>query len=126
MGSALMGSLQILCFLTEGPFGYSSEPIFHLPKTARAYLIFIAFAAAPLASTPFVRNQTSGDPQVARRGLRLGGGRRRAGAAPGGLLRTPRVRCGGGAREKGVGLRFFAWSQGGPETGVPDARATDS
>ena len=23
MGSALMGSLQISCFLTEGPFGYS-------------------------------------------------------------------------------------------------------
>ena len=35
LGSALMGSLQIFSFLTEGLFGYSCHP---LPKSATAYL----------------------------------------------------------------------------------------
>ena len=37
MGSALMGSLQISCFLTEGLFGYPLT-YFYLSKSARAYL----------------------------------------------------------------------------------------
>ena len=32
MGSALMGSLQISCFSTEGLFGYSRQPTFIFPK----------------------------------------------------------------------------------------------
>ena len=32
MGSALMGSLRISCFLTEGLFGYSRSPTFISPK----------------------------------------------------------------------------------------------
>ena len=62
MGSALMGSLQISCFLTEGPFGYSALPTFILPKVpGRTFFPnlskIITFAAAPLVSTPFVRDQ---------------------------------------------------------------------
>ena len=38
LGSALMGSLQIACLLTEGPFGYSRLTYFYLPRSARAYL----------------------------------------------------------------------------------------
>ena len=38
MGSALMGSLQVSCFLTEGPFGHSLPfTYFNLPKSARVY-----------------------------------------------------------------------------------------
>ena len=42
--------------------GYSRQPTFFSPKSARAYLFpqsvkIITFAAAPLALTPFVRNQ---------------------------------------------------------------------
>ena len=62
MGSALTGSLQISCFLTEGLVGYSHQPIFTFPKGARAYLFpqsvkSITFAAAPLGLTPSVRNR---------------------------------------------------------------------
>ena len=32
MGSALMGSLQISCLSTEGPFGYSRYPMLISPK----------------------------------------------------------------------------------------------
>ena len=49
MGSALMGLLRVSCFLTEGPFGYST---FIFPKVpGRTYFPnlseFITFAAAP-------------------------------------------------------------------------------
>ena len=62
MGSALMGSLQILCFLTEGLFGYSRLPTLMFPKVpGRAFFPnlpkFITLAAAPLVLTPFVRNK---------------------------------------------------------------------
>ena len=59
--SALMGSLQIPCFLT-GTFWVLPLTYFYLPKSASAHLFpnlskFITFAAAPLVLTPFVRNQ---------------------------------------------------------------------
>ena len=62
MGSALKGSLQISCHLT-GTFWVLPLTCFYLPKSARAYPFppnlskSIAFAAAPLGLTPFVRNQ---------------------------------------------------------------------
>ena len=61
-GSALMGSLQMSCFLTEGPFGYSRSPTFIFPKVPGCTFFpnlskFITFAAAPSVLTPFVRNQ---------------------------------------------------------------------
>ena len=76
MGSALMGSLQISCFLTEGLLGTT---YFYIPKSARACLFpqsvkFTASAAAPLAFTPFVRNQ--------RLAARLGEEERLRAAAP--------------------------------------------
>ena len=64
MGSALMGSLQMLCCLTEGLFGYSREPTFLFPKV-QGHTFFpnlskiITFAAAPLVLTPFVSNQVT-------------------------------------------------------------------
>ena len=66
MGSALTGSLQIPCLLTEGPFGVFSLTYCCLPKSATAYLfpqsvkVHYLFAAAPLALTPVVRNQRIG------------------------------------------------------------------
>ena len=60
MGSALMGSLQMLCFLTEGLLGTPSTFTFQevpgrtfFPNLSK----FVTFAAAPLVLTPFVRNQ---------------------------------------------------------------------
>ena len=38
MGSALMGSLQFLCFLDRGTFWVLPLTYFYLPKSARAYL----------------------------------------------------------------------------------------
>ena len=66
MGSALMGSLQMLCFLTEGLFGYSRWSTFISPEVAGHTFFanlskFITFAAAPLVLTPCVRNQGSLD-----------------------------------------------------------------
>ena len=62
MGSALMGSLRISCFLTEGLFGLLPLAYFYLPKVpGRTFFPnlskFITFAAAPLVLTTFVRNQ---------------------------------------------------------------------
>ena len=65
MGSARMGSLQIVClFLAEGVFGVLPLTYFYIPKSARVYFSpkfvkthYITFAAAPLVLTPFVRNQ---------------------------------------------------------------------
>ena len=59
MGSALMGSLQVSCLLTEGSFGCSRYPTCIFPKVpGRTFLPKLpkltTFAAAPLASTPFV------------------------------------------------------------------------
>ena len=58
MGSALIGSLQISCFLTEGLFRYSRLPTFVFPKVpGRAFSYnlskLITFAAAPLVLTRF-------------------------------------------------------------------------
>ena len=39
MGSTLMRSLRISCFLTEGPFGVLPLAYFYLPKSARAHLL---------------------------------------------------------------------------------------
>ena len=67
MGSALMGSLQFSCFLTEGLFGYSRQPTFIFPKVP-GHTFFpnlskiLTVAAAPLVLTPFVRNQAQPDP----------------------------------------------------------------
>ena len=65
MGSALMEPLQVLCFSTEGPFGYSRKPTFIFPKVPGPTFFpnlsrFITFAAAPLVLTTFVRNQKLG------------------------------------------------------------------
>ena len=65
MGSALMGSLQTCCFLTEGLFGILPLTYFHLPKSARRTFFpnlskSNTFTAAPLVLTPFVRNQIFG------------------------------------------------------------------
>ena len=54
--------LQLSCFLREGPFGYPAEPTFIFPnvpgRTFSPNLSkLLAFAAAPLVLTPFVRNQ---------------------------------------------------------------------
>ena len=63
MGSALMGPLQISCFLTEGFLGTPVDRIiFIFPKVpGRTFFpnlsTFITSAAAPLVLTPFVRNQ---------------------------------------------------------------------
>ena len=38
MGSALIGSLQVSCFLDRGTFWVLPLTYFHLPKSARAYL----------------------------------------------------------------------------------------
>ena len=59
MGSALMGSLQIV---SEGLFGYSGQYMFIFPKVPGHTLFpnrpkVITFEAAPLVLTPFVRNQ---------------------------------------------------------------------
>ena len=60
--TALMGSLRISCFLTQGLLGYSRLPTFIFPKVpGRTFFPnlseFITSAAAPLVLTPFVRNQ---------------------------------------------------------------------
>ena len=52
MGSALTGSLQISWFLTEGLFGYSRQPTFYLPKSARAYLFPQSVKSHYLCSGP--------------------------------------------------------------------------
>ena len=52
MESALMRSLQIVCFLTEGLFGVLPLTCFYLPSLSK----LIAFAAAPLVLIPFVRD----------------------------------------------------------------------
>ena len=58
-----MGSTQFIIFLDRGTFWVLPLTYFYLPRSARAYLFpqsdkqIITFAAAPLASTPFVRNQ---------------------------------------------------------------------
>ena len=62
MGSALMGSLQMFMFSDRRTFWVLPLTYFYLPKSARAYFFpdpskCIAFAAAPLVLTPFVRNQ---------------------------------------------------------------------
>ena len=77
MGSALMGSLQISCALTEGPFGYCRLPTCFFPKVpGRTFFPnlskTITFAAAPLVLTPFVRNR--GLREAVRRDPRLSGG----------------------------------------------------
>ena len=62
MGSALIGSLQFSCVLTEKLFVYPRPPTFVFQKVL-VYTFFpnlsksITFAAAPLVLTPFVRNQ---------------------------------------------------------------------
>ena len=53
MESALIGSLQISCFLTEGLFGYSRETNYIFPKVpGRTFSpnlsTFLTFAAAPV------------------------------------------------------------------------------
>ena len=62
MGSALMGSLQISCFLT-GTFWVLPLACFYPPKSAREYLFPQSVpnqAAAPMSVNPiFVRNQRS-------------------------------------------------------------------
>ena len=62
MGSALMGSLQISCFLHRGTFWVL--PLTYFLSSAKCQDIPFSpicqnslFAAAPLVSTPFVRNQ---------------------------------------------------------------------
>ena len=63
LGSALMGSLQISCLLTEGLPGYSRQPNCVFPKVPGRTPFSpnlskcITFAAAPLMATPFVRHQ---------------------------------------------------------------------
>ena len=61
MGSALLGSLQLLCCLTEGPFGYSHWPTFMLPKVpGRTFFPICQISLLlqrPISLTPFVRNQ---------------------------------------------------------------------
>ena len=74
MGSALMGSLQILCFLTEGLFGCSRQPTFIFPKVPgrtffhnlSKFITAKTVAAAALVLTPFVRNQGAAHLQKAR------------------------------------------------------------
>ena len=61
MGSALLGSLQISCCLTEGLFGYSPLTYFYIPKSARAYLFPQSvknhyFCSGPISVDLFVRN----------------------------------------------------------------------
>ena len=77
MGSALMGSLRISCFSTEGLLGYSRWPTFIFPKVpGRTFFPnlskFITFAAAPLVLTPFVRNQGTVTSRRARAAWRRG------------------------------------------------------
>ena len=60
--SALMGSMQISCFLTEGPFGHSRWPTFIFPKVpGRTFfpqsVKIYYFRYGPLVLTPFVHNQ---------------------------------------------------------------------
>ena len=62
MRSALMGSLQISCFLTAGLFGFSRSPTFICPKVpGRTFFPnpskFVNFCSGPIVLTPFVRNQ---------------------------------------------------------------------
>ena len=62
MGSALVGSLRISCFLTEGFVGYSRKPSCIFPKVPGSTFFanpskFVTSAAAPLVLTPSVRNR---------------------------------------------------------------------
>ena len=60
MGSALMGSLQGFCLLTEVRFGYQSVKIYkHLSILRTLFpqsVKYITSAGTPLVLTPFVRN----------------------------------------------------------------------
>ena len=57
------GVIANFVFLTEGLFGVLPLTYLYFPRSARAYLFpnpskLVTFAAAPLVSTPSVRNQT--------------------------------------------------------------------
>ena len=60
MGSALMRPLQISCFFGRGTFWVLPLTNFDIPKTTFFSNLSkcLTFAAAPLALTPFVRNQS--------------------------------------------------------------------
>ena len=79
MGSALVGSLRILCFLTEGLFwGTPVNLLVIFPKVpGRTFLLnrpkFITFAAAPLALTPFRPHPKASPAPLFSRGPRASG-----------------------------------------------------
>ena len=71
MGSALTGSTaNVVCFLAQMLVGTPVKSIFPKYQTYISYLesgrIHIAFAAAPLVSTPFVRSQGNPEYQLGR------------------------------------------------------------
>ena len=84
MGSALIGSLQITCFLTEVPFGYQSVKIYQHLSTS----VYFLWALSPSVKTHyFCSDPISVDPICPQpkglHGLRL---RRAARALPHGAL----------------------------------------
>ena len=64
MGSALMGSLQISCFLTEGLFGYSPQPTFISPEVPgrtffRNLSKLFTFCSGPVSVDPICPQPTA-------------------------------------------------------------------